>query len=54
VDWWVQRLATAEQYSTDPHRVRYEWTYADQLEAHKALDALDAVRALYRPDPPKS
>lgn len=51
VDWWVQRLATSDRYQTDPHRVRYVWTYAEQLEAHRTLDALDAVQQLYRPPP---
>jgi hypothetical protein len=53
VDWWVHRIAASESYQTDPHTVRHVWYYRDQLEAHKALDALDEVRALHRPDPPK-
>ena len=53
VDWWVHRLAASEYYATTPHEVRYVWSYYDQVEAHMALDALDDVKALYRPDPPK-
>lgn len=54
MDWWVHRIAASEHYQTDPHTVRYVWYYSDQVEAHKALDALDAVKMLHRPDPPKT
>lgn len=53
MDWWVYRLATSERFSTDPHTVRNVWSYAEQVEAHKALDALDAIRVLNRPPLPK-
>jgi len=49
----VQRVCTSEDYrGASPRAVREEWSFADVLEAHQTLDALDAVRALYRPDPP--
>lgn len=50
---WVQRIATSGRYSDGLMAVRYEWSFADQLEAHVMLDALDEIRALQRPDPPK-
>lgn len=53
MDWWVHRIAASEHYQTDPHQVRYVWYYRDQVEAHKALDALDEIRAVSRPDLPK-
>jgi hypothetical protein len=49
VNWWEMRLATSDHFATDPNSVR-QWSFRDQVESHMALDALDEVRALYRPD----
>ena len=46
------RLATATEFSTTPRDVAL-WSFRDQLESHMTLDALEAVKDLYRPDPPK-
>lgn len=53
VDWWVARLATSGDFQTDPHRVRYDWSFREQVEAHLTLDALEEIRDLHRPDPPE-
>jgi hypothetical protein len=53
VDWWTQRIVTSEDYrGTSPRAVREEWSFADVLEAHMTLDALEEIRAIARPDPP--
>lgn len=50
----MQRICTSEDYrGTAPHEVREAWPFSDVLEAHMTLDALDEVRAIYRPEPQK-
>jgi hypothetical protein len=40
----------AEQFNVSPGEVRRVWSFSDTLDAHMALDAIDASR----PPPPKT
>lgn len=53
VDWWVMRIVVSEHFSDSFLAVSREWSFADQVHAHKTLDAIDDARALARPDPPR-
>ena len=53
VDWWVMRIVLSEHLHASLPDVAREWSYLDQLHAHKALDCMDDVRDITRPEPPK-
>lgn len=52
VDWWVMRIAAAEQFSDTYQDVAYCWSFYDQLHAHRMLDCVDDCRELSRPPEP--
>ena len=52
VDWWLMRLVTSPHFSDGLIAIQ-GWTWADQVHAHKTLDALDDFADIARPAPPK-
>lgn len=49
VDWWTVRIAVSKHFKADLHQVRTRWAFADQVDAHIVIDALDDAEANYRP-----
>lgn len=54
VNWWVMRIVVSEHFTDTFQAVSQGWSFADQVHAHKTLDALDDIAAEGRPDPPKT
>lgn len=45
VDWWTWRIAGDSRIGDGLFEVRYRYRFRDMYEAHRWLDAMDALRA---------
>jgi hypothetical protein len=50
IQWWVWRLVVSPDVRASLPEVRYQWAFADVLEAHVVLDALEKARQAMMPD----
>ena len=46
------RIAVSKHYTDSLIDIRERWSFADLIEAHQTLDALDDVDVIMRPPPP--
>lgn len=47
------RIVTSKHFGDGLVTVTRDWSFADQLHAHKVLDCLDDCAEAARPDPPR-
>ena len=45
MNWWVQRIAASERYSSSLIEIQTQWSLADIYEAHMTLDTIEHAEA---------
>lgn len=48
VDWWLWRLVVSQDIPDGLATITRDWSFADTLDGHLALDALEEVRAAHQ------